>query len=163
MGLGYLREAVGDEEGAMEAYDQAVFLSPGLAQSAFWRTSLLRQEMRSRWPPATGGGVDSRGESAYRRGDLQEALVAYQGELGAPCPGRRPGYYYVSHVYHREELEVDFRPYDLRCAPRDGLVPEYVHMADAYRNLGQEAEAEEIEAWLYHFYGDALQGDRLIR
>jgi putative inorganic carbon (HCO3(-)) transporter len=163
MGLGYLREAAGDEGGAVEAYAQAVFLSPSLARSAFWRTSFLRQEMRDRWPPAAGGGVDSRGERAYGRGELQEALAAYQGELGAPCPGRRPGYYYDSHVYHREELGVDYRPYDLRCAPRDDLVPHYVHMVDAYRRLGQEAEAEAIEDWLDHFYGDALQGDSLIR
>ncbi len=163
LGLGYLREAMGDEEGAIEAYDQALLLSPSLARSAFWRTSLLRQEMRSRWPPATGREADTRGERAYRREDFQEAVVAYQAELGAPCPGRLTGYYYVSHVYHREDLEVDFRPPVIRCAPRDDLVLQYIHMADAYRHLGREAEAEAIEVWLDDFYGAALKGGRLIR
>jgi tetratricopeptide (TPR) repeat protein len=164
LGLGYLREAAGDDEGAIEAYERAVLLSPSLRRSGFWRTSVLRQELRSQWPQGTAKSIyNTEGEDAYRRGDLQKAVASYEMDLGVPCPGKMLKSYTTRHVYHREDIGVDFRPYVIRCAPRDDLVPQYVHMADAYRRLGQEAEAEAIEDWLDHFYGDALQGDSLIR
>jgi len=91
------------------------------------------------------------GEIAYQAGDLEKAIALYQ--PSAPdCVTLTSSYDYASQVYHRSNLNADFWPETITCAPYDDLVPYYLHLARAYRSVGRFGDAEEVCHWLSEFY-----------
>jgi tetratricopeptide (TPR) repeat protein len=105
------------------------------------------------------------GEMAYKSGDLEKAIALYR--PSAPdCVALTSSYDYASQVYHRSDMNADFWPETITCAPYDDLMPYYLHLARAYRSVGRFGDAEEVCHWLSEFYEAAyldsldVNGDR---
>jgi Flp pilus assembly protein TadD len=94
------------------------------------------------------------GEIAYQAHNLDAAIQGYERGL-PPCGTPTSAYYYASHVYHRADLVPNFWPDYVVCAPYDSLVPEYLHLARAYRQTGASREADELCQWLEGSYEPA--------
>jgi putative inorganic carbon (HCO3(-)) transporter len=90
------------------------------------------------------------GEMAYQAGDMERAIASYGN--GIPDCRELEPYYYARLVYHRSDLEADFWPDLITCAPYDSLIPEYLHMARAYRQTGLSEKADDLCQWLAGFY-----------
>jgi tetratricopeptide (TPR) repeat protein len=91
------------------------------------------------------------GDIAYRAGDLGKAIALYEGSVPG-CVAQTAAYDYASQVYHRSNATADFWPESIVCTPYDSLVPQYLHLAEAYRAVGRAEEAEEVCQWLDDFY-----------
>jgi len=91
------------------------------------------------------------GEIEYQAQNLDAAIRAYHRGLPS-CGTPTSDYYYASHVYHRADLVPDFWPDYVVCAPSDSLLPEYLHLARAYRQTGASREADELCQWLEGSY-----------
>lgn len=157
-------EAVrGDVEAALREFQNALKLNPAWARAYLERGKLLLttgQEKEAVPNLLAASYLGDRrahlylGESAYRRGGLEEAKGEYEAGMDLRCVfGDSPFLAFTSLVYHREVAQQDLSPEAIKCAPHDDLLPIYLHLADAYRRTGEEERGQEMCEWLSRFYG----------
>ena len=157
---GRVQAAQGQYAAAQESLDKAIAMSRTNSQAYLARGQLYLdsgEESKARHDLRVAGLRGEKradlvlGEMAYRSGDLEKAIALYQGS--APdCVALTSSYDYASQVYHRSDVSADFWPESITCAPYDGLVPNYLHLAIAYRSVGRFEDAEELCHWLSSFY-----------
>lgn len=144
--FGYLNKAL-----AVAGRNPAVFLARGKLYLHVSEETKALHDLRIASLLGLARADIALGELAYQNGDLQKAIALYQ--AGIPrCHRPSSAYDYASHVYHRSDLKADFWPRGIVCLPYDGLVPEYLHFADAYRRTGQSQQADDLCSWLWEFY-----------
>lgn len=159
---GTIEAAQGNEEAALREFQRALQLDPAWARAYLERGKLLLtkgQEKEAILDLLTASYLGDRrahlylGESAYRRGGLEEAKGEYEAGIDL-CSlfGASPLLAFTSLVYHREVAQQDLSTEEIMCPPQDDLLSIYLHLADAYRRTGEEEKGQEICDWLSRFY-----------
>lgn len=133
---------------ALDATRGQAYLLRGRALLALGDPSLARRDFLVATRFGEPSGQAYIGDILYEQGAYAAAIPAYEEGLRPPCPAPPFIYDFESNVYHRPDFLPDFTPQILRCAPQEDLLPLYLHLADAYRRVGQEEDAAQLLLWL---------------
>lgn len=139
---------------AMSRANPSVYLARGQLYLRLDEKSKALHDLRLASLLGSPGAYIALGEIAYQAGELDKAIALYEGGIPG-CRQVASSYDYASQVYHRLDLKADFWPELIVCAPYDSLVPEYLHLASAYRETGDTESADKLCRWLAAFYDPA--------
>lgn len=139
---------------AMSRANPSVYLARGQLYLRLDEESKALHDLRLASLLGSPGADIALGEIAYQAGELDKAIALYEGGIRG-CRRVASSYDYASQVYHRLDLKADFWPELIVCAPYDSLVPQYLHLASAYRETGNAESADKLCRWLAAFYDPA--------